>query len=269
MSLSTMGRMNNMEGGVAAPGQVGRAELAAYLDGLLEARRFKDYCPNGLQVEGSESVSRVICAVTASLPVLREAAARGADAVLVHHGYFWRGEDPRLVGPKRERIATLLAHRISLFAYHLPLDVHPDLGNNSQLGLRMGWQVSERVGDEGLVCIAELPAPRDARWLESSLEAVLGRSPLLVGALDRTIRRIAWCTGGAQDHLQQAIDAGADAFVSGEISERTTHLAREAGVVYAAAGHHATERYGVQALGEHLAGRFGLEVAFVDDPNPV
>jgi dinuclear metal center YbgI/SA1388 family protein len=189
--------------------------------------------------------------------------------VLVHHGYFWRGEDPRVTGPRRERLATLLANRINLVAYHLPLDVHPVLGNNAQLGAKLGWTVSERIGDDGLVCVADLPEPRDAAWLEASLAGTLGRPALLVGDAGRAIRRIAWCTGAAQDFLQRAIDAGADAYVSGEISERTTHLAREAGVLYAAAGHHATERYGVQALGEHLARQFGLEVSFVDDPNPV
>jgi dinuclear metal center YbgI/SA1388 family protein len=254
---------------LSSSGRVSRGELAAHLDALLEARRFKDYCPNGLQVEGEASVSRVVCAVTASLAVLAEADVRGAQAVLVHHGYFWRGEDPRVLGARRERLAVLLAHRINLYAYHLPLDVHPALGNNARLAARMGWTVSERVGEEGLVCVSDLAEPRDAGWLEASLSQVLGRRPLLVGDGSRPIRRLAWCTGAAQDLLQVALDAGADAFVSGEISERTTHLARESGAIFAAAGHHATERYGVQALGEHLAGRFGLEVAFVDDPNPV
>jgi dinuclear metal center YbgI/SA1388 family protein len=253
----------------SASGRVARVDLVAHLDTLLEARRFADYCPNGLQVEGDDQVARVVCAVTASLAVVKEAAARGAQALLVHHGYFWRGEDPRVTGPRRERLATLLANRINLVAYHLPLDVHPVLGNNAQLGAKLGWTVSERIGDDGLVCVADLPEPRDAAWLEASLAGTLGRPALLVGDAGRAIRRIAWCTGAAQDFLQRAIDAGADAYVSGEISERTTHLAREAGVLYAAAGHHATERYGVQALGEHLARQFGLEVSFVDDPNPV
>jgi dinuclear metal center YbgI/SA1388 family protein len=174
-----------------------------------------------------------------------------------------------VLGPRRERLATLLAHGINLYAYHLPLDVHPVLGNNVQLALRLGWPVGEAFGRDGLLRIATLPAPIDAAGLASALELGLARAPLLVGDLSRPIRRVAWCTGAAQDFLQQAIDAGADAFVSGEIAERTTHLAREAGVVYAAAGHHATERFGVQALGADLARRFGIEVAFVDDPNPV
>ena len=260
--------MSITSSGLESAGHVSRADLAAYLDTLLEPGRFKDYCPNGLQVEGEPTVTRVVCGVTASLALVKAAAACGAQAVLVHHGYFWRGEDPRIVGTRRERIATLLAHGINLFAYHLPLDVHPEFGNNVQLALHLGWPVSGRAGEDGLVCLGDLPAPRDAAWLRDGLAAGLGREPLLVGEASRPIRRLAWCTGAAQDALQVAIDAGADAFVSGEISERTTHLAREAGVLYASAGHHATERYGVQALGVHLAGRFGIRVDFVDDPNP-
>lgn len=248
---------------------VSRTALAGWLDTLLEARRFDDYCPNGLQVEGAADVRRVVLGVTASLALVRAAAERGAQAILVHHGWFWRGEDPRVVATKRERLATLLAHGINLYAYHLPLDVHPELGNNVQLARRLGWPDGEPIGRDGLIRIAELPDTIDAAALAARLAAGLGREPLLVGAAARPLRRIAWCTGAAQDMLQQAIDAGADAFVSGEIAERTTHLAREAGVVYAAAGHHATERFGVQAVGAALAERFGVEVTFVDDPNPV
>jgi len=248
---------------------VSRADLAAWLDRLLEARRFEDYCPNGLQVEGKADVRRVVTGVTASLALVKAAAARGAQAILVHHGWFWRGEDPRVVATKRERLATLLSHGISLYAYHLPLDVHPELGNNVQLARRLGWQDGEAFGRDGLLRIAELPVPIGAEALGERLRGALDREPLLVGDLRRPIRRVAWCTGAAQDMLQQAIDAGADAFISGEIAERTTHLAREAGVVYAAAGHHATERFGVQALGAAVAAHFGIEVEFVDDPNPV
>ena len=257
------------EGGSRPRGTVGRAELAAWLDGFLEARRFEDYCPNGMQVEGAPRVRRVLCGVTASLALVREAVRRDAQAILVHHGWFWRGEDARVVGTKRERLATLLAHGIGLHAYHLPLDVHPEVGNNVQLARRLGWPDGEAPGRDGLLRIAELGEAGSADSLRARLAAVLGRDPLLVGELSRPVRRVAWCTGAAQDLLQQAIDAGADAFVSGEISERTTHLAREAGVIYAAAGHHATERYGVQALGAAVAARFGVEVGFFDDPNPV
>jgi dinuclear metal center YbgI/SA1388 family protein len=268
----TGGSTQREEGKGASAGggpTVGRTEIAAWLDTFLESPRFADYCPNGLQVEGAPRVARVVCGVTASLALVRAAARAGAQALLVHHGWFWRGEDPRVLGPRRERLATLLAHDISLFAYHLPLDVHPDVGNNVQLARRLGWPDGEPTGRDGLLRVADLPSPLDAPALSAGLARALDREPLLVGDLARPLRRIAWCTGAAQDMLQQAIDAGADAFVSGEISERTTHLAREAGVVYAAAGHHATERGGVQALGEALARRFGIEVVFVDDPNPV
>jgi len=250
-----------------------RQELLTAFDDLLQPARFKDYGPNGLQVEGRPQVRHIVSGVTASLALVKAAAQSGADAILVHHGWFWRGDDPRVIGPRRRRLATLLAHDISLFAYHLPLDVHPEFGNNVQLARRMGWPDGEAFGKDGLVRMAELDSPGteplSAAGLAASLGAMLGREPLLVGDLSRPIRRIAWCTGAAQDSLQQAIDAGADAYVSGEIAERTTHLAREAGVIYAAAGHHATERYGVQALGDVLMGRFGVEVVFVDDPNPV
>jgi dinuclear metal center YbgI/SA1388 family protein len=188
---------------------------------------------------------------------------------VVHHGYFWRGEDPRVIGPRRRRLAGLLAADINLLGYHLPLDLHPELGNNAQLGERMGWRISRTGGDRGLIALAELPRPLAPGRLGELLHERLEREPLLVGDLEREVTRIAWCTGGAQDMLEAAIALGADAFVSGEISERTTHLAREAGVVYAAAGHHATERYGIQALGRHLTERFGIDAVFIDDPNPV
>jgi dinuclear metal center YbgI/SA1388 family protein len=219
-------------------------------------------------VEGATAVSRAVFAVTASLAVVRRAAAEGAQALLVHHGYFWRGEDPRVVGARRRRLAGLMGADINLIAYHLPLDLHPELGNNAQFGRHMGWQVEQTGGDRGLIALATLPEPLPAARLGLALKERLDREPLLVGDLGRDVSRIAWCTGGAQDMLEAAIDLGADAFVSGEISERTTHLAREAGVVYAAAGHHATERYGIRALGRHLVEHFGIEAVFVDDPNP-
>lgn len=248
---------------------VSTTDLVRYLDELLNASSIKDYCPNGLQVEGAPFVTRAVFAVTASLAVVEQAAAAGAQALLVHHGYFWRGEDPRVVGPRRRRLAGLLAADINLIGYHLPLDLHPALGNNAQFGGRMGWTMDETGGDRDLIALARLPAPIGAAQLGEQLQAQLDRTPLLVGDLTREVRRIAWCTGAAQDMLEAAIVLGADAFVSGEISERTTHLAREAGVIYAAAGHHATERYGIQALGEHVAERFGIETIYLDDPNPV
>lgn len=248
---------------------IDRTALSEFLDTLLEPRRFSDYCPNGLQAEGKPRIARVVCGVTASLALVKAAAQSGADALLVHHGWFWRGEDPRVIGTRRERLAMLLAHDINLYAYHLPLDVHPDVGNNVELARHLGWPLGESFGRDGLIRMAHLEQPTEVGSLARLLQDRLGQTPLAVGDLNRPIRRLAWCTGAAQDCLQDAIDAGADAFVSGEISERTTHLAREAGVVYLAAGHHATERFGVQALGQRVADAFGIEVRFIDDSNPV
>ncbi|MBN9463840.1 MAG: Nif3-like dinuclear metal center hexameric protein [Burkholderiales bacterium] len=256
------------KGKSSAAAAVTAAELSACFEEVLGASRFADYCPNGLQVEGERPIRLLVSGVTASAALLRAAVREGADALLVHHGWFWRGEDPRVVGPRRERLHLALAHGLHLFAYHLPLDVHPQLGNNAQLGARMGWRIDGRAGEHGLIAWYEPAQPLRAEAVARSLARRLGRRPLAVGALERPIRRIAWCTGAAHDLLEQAIAIGADAFVSGEIAERTTHLAREAGVVYFAAGHHATERYGVQALGEHVAARLGLEHRFVDDDNP-
>ena len=244
-----------------------RIELTAYLDGLLDAGRFRDYCPNGLQVEGRPVVSRIVCGVTASQALLEAALAADADALLVHHGYFWRGEDGRITGIRRARLKTLLENDLSLFAYHLPLDAHAELGNNAQLAVRMGWTVEGRFAEQDVGFLGSTEGT--AQELAEKLALKLGRLPLLVGDAARPVKRIAWCSGGAQDYFEQAIAAGADAYVSGEISEQTVHLAQESGVPYLAAGHHATERYGVQALGAHLAGRFSIECRYVEIDNPV
>ncbi len=244
-----------------------RMELAAYLDGLLDAARFRDYCPNGLQVEGRGEVRRIVCGVTASQALLDAALAAEADALLVHHGYFWRGEDGRITGIRRARLKTLLENDLSLFAYHLPLDAHAELGNNAQLAARMGWTVEGRFAEQDVGFLGGTEGT--AGELAGRLALKLGRQPLLVGDAARPLQRIAWCSGGAQGYFEQAIAAGADAYVSGEISEQTMHLAQESGVPYIAAGHHATERYGVQALGAHLAERFGIECRYVELDNPV
>lgn len=248
-----------------------RDALRDYMDELLQPARFRDYCPNGLQVEGRGEIRRVVCGVTASQALLDAAVAAGADAVLVHHGYFWKGEDGRVVGIRRTRLATLLKQDINLFAYHLPLDAHPELGNNAQLAARLGWAVDGHFGDQDIGCIGYLgnpPAGQTAAMMSASIATILNRKPMLVGDAKRKVARVAWCSGGAQGYFEQAIAAGADLFVSGEISEQTTHLARESGVPYIAAGHHATERYGVQALGAHLAQRFGIDCEYIDIDNP-
>ncbi|GHU12769.1 GTP cyclohydrolase 1 type 2 [Betaproteobacteria bacterium] len=244
--------------------------LIRHLDELLDAAHFKDYCPNGLQVEGRAEVRRILAGVSASQALVDTAVAGAYDAVLVHHGYFWRGEDSRIIGIRKKRLAALLAHDISLIAYHLPLDAHASLGNNAQLAQVMGWCAEGRFGDQDIGWIG---TPEVAGQPASAIAAQLGqrlaREPLLVGDPTRRVERIAWCSGGAQGWFEQAIAAGADLYISGEISEPTTHLARESGVPYLAAGHHATERFGVRALARHLTDTPGLEADFLDLPNPV
>lgn len=245
------------------------SELRTHLDELLEVARFRDYSPNGLQVEGRPEVRKLVCGVTASQALLDVAVTEGADAVIVHHGYFWRGEDGCITGIRKRRLASLLGHDISLLAYHLPLDAHPELGNNAQLARLLGWHAEGRFGEQDLAWIGRPAHPVAADDVARALAARLGREPMLVGDAQREVRRVAWCTGAAQGYFEQAIAAGADLYVSGEISEQTVHLARESGIPYLAAGHHATERYGIQALARHLAEQFGLDARFVDVDNPV
>lgn len=245
------------------------AELENYTGQLLEVGRFRDYCPNGLQVEGHPEVKRLVTGVSASLELLRHAADMDADAILVHHGYFWKNEDPRVIGVKRARLELLLRRGISLLAYHLPLDAHPVLGNNAQLGRHLGLAIEGWFGDQGVGCYGTPSEAVSVADFAVRVKAVLGRAPLVIGDHNREIRRIAWCSGAAQGYLDDAVRLGVDAYLTGEVSEQTFHLARESGVTFIAAGHHATERYGVQALGEHLASHFGLDHQFRDSDNPV
>lgn len=247
-----------------------RHQLHSALDALLQPERFKDYCPNGLQVEGRAHVRKIVSGVTASLALIEAAIAVQADTILVHHGLFWRGYDGRITGWLRQRLALLFAHNINLFAYHLPLDTHADLGNNAQLGLRLGLAVEGRFGDQQLGCLG-VPVGRSfdgAQALAMHVETMLGRSVVLVPGRPGPIRRVAWCSGGAQSYFEEAIAAGVDAFITGEISEPQAHLARECGVAYLACGHHATERYGAPAVGRWVAQQLGLEHAFIDIDNP-
>ncbi|HLO96453.1 MAG TPA: Nif3-like dinuclear metal center hexameric protein [Burkholderiaceae bacterium] len=239
------------------------------LDGWLEPGRFKDYGPNGLQVEGKPEVRRVLCGVTASLALIEAAIERGADALLVHHGLFWRGQEQRLTGWMKARVQRLLAHDINLIAYHLPLDAHAELGNNAQLGRQFGWTADARFGEQDLGFSGLLPEGQQTlAGLTGVVERQLARSVLAIPGDGRPLRRVAWCTGGAQGFFEAAIASGADVFVTGEISEPQAHYAAETGVAFVAAGHHATERYGVQALGRRLAEDTGLEVEFLDLNNP-
>jgi len=255
---------------LAVPDPVRITDLSAYCDQLLESARFDDYCPNGLQVEGGREVRMLASGVTASQALIETALAAGADALLVHHGLFWKGDSPCLCGIKRRRVATLVRGDMSLLAYHLPLDAHPQLGNNARLAELLGL-VGARptAAGKGLLWCGELPEAASLEALAGHVTQALGRVPLTIPAGGRPIRRIAWCSGAAQGYLEQAAALGVDAYLSGEISEPTVHQARELGVHYLAAGHHATERYGVQALGAHLAERFGLRHQYLEIPNPV
>lgn len=247
-------------------------ELVDYTNKLLDVTSFADYCPNGLQVEGRAQVQRLVSGVTASLALLEAAAETGADALLVHHGWFWKGESPCVTGMLRRRLKVLLDTGISLLAYHLPLDAHAELGNNTQLARVLGLEAAGRFGDAGGLQLAQygvLARPLDAAGFCEYLESSLGRSPWHIAGSAPQIERVGWCTGAAQSYIMAAAALGLDAFVSGEISEQTVHVARETGIHYFAAGHHATERFGACALGEHLAGQFGLTHRFIDIDNPV
>lgn len=246
-----------------------RTELSNYLVHLMDVGRYSDYCPNGLQVEGRDEIKHIVSGVTASMDLLEAAHAAGADTVLVHHGYFWKGEPAAISGMKRRRIAYLLAHELNLYAYHLPLDGHAEFGNNVQLARVLGLTLEERFGEQQLGAIGVAPAAMTLAELGAHIARKLKRKPLLIGAGGRELRRIGWCTGAAQSYFDAAIALGVDAFISGEVSEQTVHSARENNVAYIAAGHHATERYGVMALGEHVAREFGLRHSFIDCDNPV
>lgn len=248
-----------------------RQQLADAFNGLLQPERFKDYGPNGLQVEGRAQVRRIVSGVTASRALIEAAVADRADAVFVHHGLFWRGQDGRVTGWMKQRLALLLQHDINLFAYHLPLDAHPELGNNARLGAVLGLQAQARFGEQdlGFVGARQDDASFDnAQALAAHVQGVLGRSVTLVEGGAGPVSRIAWCTGGAQGYFEAAIAAGAQAFITGEISEPQAHYARECGVSFLACGHHATERYGAPAVAAHVAAALGLEHRFIDIDNP-
>ncbi|MBC7697291.1 MAG: Nif3-like dinuclear metal center hexameric protein [Bacteroidia bacterium] len=244
-------------------------ELTHYTQQLLQVERFKDYCPNGLQVAGKAEINKIVTGVTASMALLEAAQQANADLILVHHGYFWRNEDPRIVGIKRNRIAFLLKNDLNLVAYHLPLDAHATLGNNAQLGKVLGIELTGYSGDSNIIAYGNLDKPITLYEFVKKMEAKLQRTPLVIGDLQKMVRKIAWCTGAAQGYIDAAIELGVDVYISGEISEQTTHQSVESGVSYISAGHHVTERYGVQALGEHLADKFNIKHEFIDINNPV
>jgi dinuclear metal center YbgI/SA1388 family protein len=247
-------------------------KLANKLDQLLEIHQFKDYCPNGLQIEGTEEVRKIITGVTACQALIDIAIQENADAILVHHGFFWKGEAPEIVGMKYKRIKSLIDNGINLYAYHLPLDVHPELGNNKQLANLLeivDRRPLEPWDKRSVGRVGKFEKSLTANELSTRIESVLDRPALHIAGGKAEIQSVAWCTGGGQDYITIAAEQGIDAFISGEISERTVHIAREMGIHYFAAGHHATERYGVKALGEWLAEEFELQVKFIDIDNPV
>ncbi len=243
-----------------------RVHIDSYLQALLVPEAFKDYGPNGLQVEGTPEVRRIVSGVTASLAFIEAAIAAGADTLLVHHGLFWRGQDGRMTGWLGHRVRRLMAANVNLYAYHLPLDAHAELGNNAQFGKRLGLVADARFGEQSLGFVGAADLTLDA--LAHAVQTQLARAPVLVRGDGRRLRRVAWCTGGAQGYFEAAIAAGADAFLTGEISEPQAHLARETGVAFLGCGHHATERYGAPAVAADLAAHFGLEHRFIDIENP-
>ena len=248
--------------------------LLQTFDALLQPERFRDYGPNGLQVEGTARVRKIVSGVTASRALIEAAIAAQADAIFVHHGLFWRGQDGRVTGWMKQRLALLLVHDINLFAYHLPLDAHPELGNNAQLGLKLGLAASARFGEQDLGFMGTRMSAQEkagfvsAQTLAAHVEQALNRTVTLVNQTQKAIKKIAWCTGGAQNYFEAAIAAGADAFITGEISEPQAHLARECGVAFIACGHHASERYGAPAVAAHVAAQLGLAHEFIDIDNP-
>lgn len=248
-----------------------RQDLLQAFDSLLAPERFKDYGPNGLQVEGRAEVRRIVSGVTASRALIEAAIARGADAIFVHHGLFWRGQDGRVTGWMKQRLALLLAHDINLYAYHLPLDAHPQLGNNAQFGRQLGLAADARFGEQDLGFLGvrvDGGSFADGEALAAHARQALDRDVTCVPGASGPVTRIAWCTGGAQSYFEAAIAAGAQAFLTGEISEPQAHYARECGVTFLACGHHATERYGAPAVAAHVARELGLAHEFVDVDNP-
>ena len=262
-----------MTASITSPATVERSALSAQLDNWLQPHLFKDYGPNGLQVEGADQVSHVVSGVTASLALIERAVDEGAQGIFVHHGLFWRGQSGTVTGWMRKRLGLLIAHNINLWAYHLPLDAHESLGNNAQLGRVLGFTPDvqndkpQRFGEQGLgwlghSCHATLGE------LAQAVHTVLGKAPIVIGDANMPAQRVAWCTGGAQGYFEQAIEVGAQVYITGELSEPQAHYARECGVAYLACGHHATERYGAQAVGQALANNLGVRHTFVDIDNP-
>ena len=250
-----------------------RNEFEKQLNNLLKPELIKDFCPNGLQIQGSDLISKIVTGVTATKALIDEAIKAGADTIIVHHGYFWKNESPVIRGMKYERIKALLTHNINLFAYHLPLDIHPELGNNAQLAKLFDINITGplELGNERSIAIqGEFSKAKTAEQLSAVINQQLNRECLHIAApSNKEIKTIAWCTGGGQNYIELAAEQGIDAFISGEVAEQTTHVAKEMDIHFFAAGHHATERYGVKALAEYINQTMGINATFVDIDNPV
>ena len=246
-------------------------ELLSILDDLLKPEKVRDYCPNGLQVEGKEDIRHLVSGVTASQALIDAAVEQNADAILVHHGFFWKGEQPCIRGMKKARLRSLLLHDINMYAYHLPLDIHPELGNNAQLANLLGITVTSGLEIDNPVSVSMqgvYAQPQSIHQVVDTIKQKLGRKPLVEASGPEKISKVAWCTGGGQGYIDLAAEQGIDLFISGEVSEQTIHTAREMNIHFIAAGHHATERYGAKAVGEYLQQRLGITVSFVDVDNP-
>ena len=243
-------------------------ELKNYCDNLLEIEKFKDYCPNGLQISGKNKIKKIVCGVSANLEFIKKSISKKTDAIFVHHGFFWKNENPCLVGIKKDRIAQILAKNISLFAYHIPLDAHNNLGNNYQIGKLLGITNTINVENSLLWC-GNLEKKISQKEFISLVEKKISYKPTLFTKSNKKIKKIAWCTGAGQDFIEKAIDLGADIYLSGEVSERIPHIAYESNIIYCQAGHHATERYGIQALGKHISNKFSLDYEYIEIKNKV
>lgn len=248
---------------------VQRDELTQYMNEFLNTNLFKDYGPNGLQVEGKAQINKVVYGVTASLKLIEAAIEQQADAIVVHHGLFWRGQDGRVVSWMKQRLQKLLMHDINLYAHHLPLDGHPTVGNNAMLARGLGVDALEYMGEQNILAAGYFPVAMSLNELGQKVNRLLNREPLIIPGDGRMIHKIGICSGGAQSYFEEAIAAGVDAFITGEISEPQTHLARETGVAYIAGGHHATERLGIQALADHINEKFKLDGFYIEIANPV
>ena len=248
------------------------ADIIQWCDSTLKSHEFKDYAPNGLQIEGKTEVNKIVCAVTASQTAIDAAIAQGADLLLVHHGYFWKGEAYPITGMRGKRIKSLIQQDISLVGYHLPLDSHPTLGNNAAIADLLELQNIEALDPterHPIGNIGYLKSAMSPEAFKAFVSERLGFDAIHLPCDKSTIQKVGFCTGAAQDFISKAAEQGCDAFISGEVSERTYYEAKELDVHYYACGHHATERYGVQRLAKAISEQFNIEYSYFELNNPI